>query len=224
MFSLEVRHLISTLLTDLSFACQPQFCIGLHQFLVLCDTLELFSVGKWVEKCCMVASQEREGWLSGVLVRQSQAWQLNRKKCTAYLLRQVQSPVCCRRLFLGVVVVWLNSGLFLGLIFLQPFVQIIRALKYFAFDALSQPECFQSTRNDPRFFPKPELAVIGNQYCFVANSRIMLDECKPLVRNTLGHLYCFLRHCINFRGALCNSLKEEGRKTMLCIPVVLVRF
>lgn len=52
----------------------------------------------------------------------------------------------------------------------------------------------------------------------------MLDECKPLVRNTLGHLYCFLWHCLNFRGALCNSPKEEGRKTMLCIPVVLVRF
>lgn len=41
-----------------------------------------------------------------------------------------------------------------GLKFLQPFNQNLRELKYFAFDAISFAECFQSSRNGPRFFAR----------------------------------------------------------------------
>lgn len=127
-------------------------------------------------------------------------------------------------LFLEVIDTWFKlCRLFFRLTFLQPFVQVLKELKYFAFDALFYPECFQSSRNDPQFFQNTELAVLDNQYCFVVNNRMLLKECKLLVRNMLGNFYLFLLPVINF-GVYCVVPSKRGEAPSLCTPVVLLAF
>lgn len=111
-----------------------------------------------------------------------------------------------------------------GLKFLQLFNQNLRELKYFAFDTLFFAECFQSSRNDPYFFAKTELAVLDNQYCFPANYGIFSLRTEVTGKKYFRLFLLILVSSKQWQGALWHSLKKRGEKPTLVHSVISAAF